>query len=438
MKILELRAENIKRLTVVNIKPDGNMVEITGKNGQGKSSVLDAIWWALEGSKNIQAVPIRKGATEALIRLDLGEIKVTRTFKTKDGNYTTAIVVEQANGARFPQPQAMLDKLLGALSFDPLAFTRMKPKDQFDTLKQFVPGVDFAEIERLNETDFAKRTEVNRRLKDVNSQAAGIVIPEAAPEAMVDESALVADLEKAGEFNAAIERRKAARAAYLTETNQVTEKYRTLKSSIEDMLKEIESRQKALASLEDTIAERDEKMQKAEALPEPIDTSKVRTAISAAKQQNDAFQAAARAKDTIVRLKGEAEKLEAQSAAFTKTMQDRAAAKAKAIADAKMPIDGIAFGDGMVLLNDVPFEQASDAERLRASIAIAAAMNPKLRVIRVRDGSLLDETAMGLLAEFATANDFQIWIERVDSSGRVGFVLEDGHLKSQPEEVAAP
>jgi hypothetical protein len=90
-----------------------------------------------------------------------------------------------------------------------------------------------------------------------------------------------------------------------------------------------------------------------------------------------------------------------------------------------------------VLLNGVPFEQASDAERLRASIAIAAAMNPKLRVIRVRDGSLLDDEAMALLSGFASENDFQIWIERVDSSGRVGFVMEDGHLKTTIDESDA-
>ena len=70
-----------------------------------------------------------------------------------------------------------------------------------------------------------------------------------------------------------------------------------------------------------------------------------------------------------------------------------------------------------------------DAQQLRASVAIAMAANPKLRVIRVRDGSLLDERAMRLLAEMADAHDCQVWIERVDTSGSVGFVLEDGHLK---------
>lgn len=65
MKIISLQAENVKRLTAVSITPDGNLVQISGRNGQGKTSVLDAIWWALEGAANIQAEPIRKGADEA-------------------------------------------------------------------------------------------------------------------------------------------------------------------------------------------------------------------------------------------------------------------------------------------------------------------------------------------------------------------------------------
>lgn len=437
MKIIELRAENIKRLTVVSIKPDGNMVEITGKNGQGKSSVLDAIWWALEGSSNIQSVPIRKGATEALIRLDLGEIKVTRTFKAKESGYTTSIVVEQANGARFPQPQAMLDKLLGALSFDPLAFTRMKAKEQFDTLKSFVPGVDFDATEKAITDEFNKRTDVNRRHKEVLARLAAIVVPAGGPPEPIDEAALVADLEAAGKTNAAIETRKAARQAFAEETNRLCEQFRAEEKAIADAEAALDRRRKDRAELEAAIAERDNKITSAEPLPEPIDTAQVRTAISAAKLQNDLYVAVKRATETRDQLKSDAEALEAESAALTASMKVRTDAKAKAIADAKMPVDGIAFGPGVVLLNGVPFEQASDAERLRTSIAIAAAMNPTLRVIRVRDGSLLDEDALKLLGDFADEKNFQIWIERVDSSGRVGFVLEDGHLKSQDQEGVA-
>ena len=73
MKILQLNAENVKRLTVVEISPTGDIVEIAGKNGNGKTSVLDSIYWALGGGKGVQAKPIRTGAETAKIKLQLGE-----------------------------------------------------------------------------------------------------------------------------------------------------------------------------------------------------------------------------------------------------------------------------------------------------------------------------------------------------------------------------
>src|SRR5690349_1615636 len=163
MKIVGLIAENVKKLSVVEIRPTNNLVQITGKNGSGKTSCLDAIWWALAGTSNIQAEPIRRDATEARIVLDLGEIIVKRTFKRRmvevDGKeveqgYTTSIVVENADGSRFPSPQKMLDGLLGTLSIDPLAFANMDSRAQFETLKRFVPGVDFDAIEKANAADY--------------------------------------------------------------------------------------------------------------------------------------------------------------------------------------------------------------------------------------------------------------------------------------------
>ena len=84
MRIIRLAAENVKRLVAVEITPKGNVIEITGKNGAGKTSVLDSIWWALAGNRTHQAVPVRQGETEAVISLDLGDIKVRREFSVRE------------------------------------------------------------------------------------------------------------------------------------------------------------------------------------------------------------------------------------------------------------------------------------------------------------------------------------------------------------------
>jgi ABC-type cobalamin/Fe3+-siderophores transport system ATPase subunit len=486
MKIISLQAENIKKLVAIEIKPNGNMVEITGKNGQGKTSVLDSIWWALTGTSHIQAAPIRKGADEARIRLDLGELKVTRTFRRKgdSSDVTTSISVENAEGARFPSPQKMLDTLLGALSFDPLEFARMEPKKQFDALRRFVPDVDFQAIENANRGDFERRTEVNRFAKQERAAAVLIQVPTNTPIDEIDEAELVHQLEAAGEENANTERRKARRQSVSDRIQQLQASAARADSLVEDaknviceerdaiinengrqmrelqeQIKQLhtrlneasaridharvlaetkmaaeERRLREVATVETKEAEDlQAQLTNAGPLPPPVDTAVLKKRIDEARAVN----ANVRLLGTKSAHQQRAARLEKESEDLTESMRARDEAKLAAIAAAKMPVKGIDFGDGMVLLNGVPFEQASDAEQLRASVAIAMALNPKLRVIRIRDGSLLDGDAMKLLAEMADKHDMQCWIERVDASGTVGFILEDGHVRKAARQEGA-
>lgn len=416
LRIIELRAENIKRLQAVAIRPEGNVVQITGKNGNGKTSVLDAIWWAIEGATHIQAEPIRKGADRARIRLDLGELIVTRTFNAKEegGGFTTTLTVQTADGFKSTTPQTVLDALAGELAFDPLEFTRMKPEGQFAHLRSFVPDVDFAEVDRLNAKDYTDRTDTNRQAKAAKAQAEAIVVPEDAPAEEVDVAALATQLEEATAHNARVERSRDLRAQAEREVEEIDRQIGELVARRDDLKKRLEE---------------------APALPELKDPAGIRAQIDGARAKNAAVANARRKAELLKEVEG----LEAKSAALTKAMDDRDAARSKAIAAAKMPVEGLGFGSGFVTLNGHPFDQASDAEQLAASMAIAAAMNPRLRVIRVRDGSLLDDDAMRQLEAFADAQDLQVWIERVDSSGKVGVVLEDGLVKGAPvPEVEEP
>ncbi|GEP00576.1 AAA family ATPase [Methylobacterium haplocladii] len=425
MKIFRLEAENVKRLKAVSITPDGNLVEITGRNGQGKSSVLDAIWWALSGTKPIQAVPIRKGQDEARIRLDLGEIRVTRTFKKRDGaEFTTAVVVENADGARFARPQELLDKLLGQLSFDPLAFTRMDGRQQLDAMKRFVPGFDFAGTEKANKDDFAGRTEVNRSAKALRAQADGITVPSGTPEARIDTAALVAEMEQAGEHNTDIERRRGRREQAERAIEAYAETAAGSRNRAAALRKEADEAE-ARADRDDAEAGRIRaSLAEASALPDPIDTSALRQRIAAAGETN----AAVARREERDRIDARAKEAEAKAAALTKAIEGRVAGMRSAIAQADLPVPGIAFGDDEILLNGVPFDQASSAEQLRTSVAIAMAANPKLRVIRVQDGSLLDAEAMAILGEMADAADCQVWVECVQSGRSTAIVIEDGEV----------
>lgn len=429
MKILKLEAENIKKLVAVEITPDGAVVEIRGRNGQGKSSVLDSIWWALAGTSHIQAEPIRKGQNKARIRLDLGEIIVERKF-TEAGS---TLSVENAEGARFPSPQKMLDALLGELSFDPLAFSRMEPRKQFDELRRVSQlEADLDQLDGLNRGDYAKRTEVNREAKEKRAQAAGITYPADTPESPVDQSAIVDELQRAGEHNAELEQRKAQRR----EAQGTIESHRQHAAAMRDKAEDLRSQAEAAEAEANEATQRAEhlaqRLHDAPALPDAIDTAALRQKVAHAQEANRN----AEKREQRVKLLKEAETLETRARELTEAMEAREVAKEKAIAAAKLPVEGLGFGDGVVTYNGIPLVQASTAEQLRVSLAIAMAANPKIKVIRIQDGSLLDDESMAAVAELAKGNDYQVWIERVSTDGKVGILIEDGMVKSVAEAAA--
>ena len=105
--------------------------------------------------------------------------------------------------------------------------------------------------------------------------------------------------------------------------------------------------------------------------------------------------------------------------------------KAARLAAATMPIDGLTIEGDVVRFGGLPLGQASSAEQLRVGLAIGASLNPRLRVILVRDGALLDADSMAAVATWAAANDMQILMERVgDMGGSVGVIIEDGAVVS--------
>lgn len=433
LKIISLVAENVKRLRAVRIDPKGNLVRITGRNAQGKSSILDSIVFALDGAGAIQKAPIRNGEQKAIIRLDLGELKVTRKFeRTEAGDFTTTLTVENGEGLRAPSPQKLLSAMLDELTLDPLEFSRMRDEERFDLLKRFVPAVDFAATEKANAADYAERTAVNRKAGDARTRAAAILVPAEVPAERVDEQALIDELAAVGEHNGEIAARKQRREQAELDAGTLLNDAAALKARAAKLREEAEALDAQAADKEAKSAELSKRLAEAGPLPEPKDKAEVQARLDKAKAANAALDAVAR-RDALTK---EAEEHEKRAEELTAAIDGRKADMRKAIAEAKLPVDGIGFGEKAITLNGVPWEQSSSAEQLRASMAIAMARNPRLRVIRVREGSLLDDDGLRIIAEMADAAGFQVWIESVDSSGKVGFVIEDGQVRHTPESDA--
>jgi DNA repair exonuclease SbcCD ATPase subunit len=433
VKIIRLQAENFKRLKAVTITPEGQIVQISGKNGQGKSSVLDSIWAALGGAEAIPKLPIRKGAEEAVIKLDLGEYLVTRKFKAReDGDFNTSLVIETPDGMRPKSPQTLLNELVGRFSLDPFQFVNMTPKGQFDALKVLVPGLDLADIKAKNEADYERRTAVNRKAKEAAASAAAIGAKDGKVQ-RVDVAEITAKLAGASEINDGIQRRAANR-------QKASESASTFRSTISANLAMVETYRKQIEEINLSIAgllaandeydrqatELEVKLQTAEPLPDKVDTAKLAAELANA----NAINAEADKQECRDNLLAEAERYQAEAKALTEAMEAREEHKRAAIAAAKFPVPGLSLGDEEVLVDGVPFEQAAASQKIRTSVALAMAMNPNIRVIRIMEGSLLDEDALKIVADMAKDQDFQVWVETVSFDGTgPGVIIEDGHIK---------
>lgn len=396
-KIISLKSTNYKRLKAVEISPDkdGNLVIVAGKNGQGKSSVLDSITAALGGvNAKTTPKPIRDGEERAEIVLETEDLVVTRKF-TASGS---TLKVTSPDGATYPKGQARLDDLLGKLSLDPLAFTQLSDRDQLATLLDLVElPFDPVVLDGNRKAVFDRRTEVNRQVKELAAQVNGFDTTEPVEEVSV--SGLVAE--------------------YRVEQDR-DQKQRQEVAAMEDTDRQITILEEQLAA----ARRKRELLAQEVSHHTPVDLDSIQARIDGAEQTNAkarGYQEFLAVKEQHENAKEAAEKLTAQLAEIDKT-------KAEGLAAAKFPIPALGFEEGGVTYQGVPFKQASSAEQLRVSLAMAIALNPKLRVIRIADGSLLDSDNLALIENMAAEHDFQVWIEMVDDTGERGIVIEDGQL----------
>lgn len=421
-KIVQLQASNVKRLVAVNIEPNGSLIIVGGANGAGKSSCLEAIAMALGGKDLCPPEPVRRGANagQVQVKLDNGMV-IKRMFKPGG---KSALMVTSAEGLLCPKPQDLLDKLVGPLSFDPLEFLRRPAKEQAQILRQ-LGGVDVSAIDGRRQIAFETRTDVNREVERIKGALAKM------PPAPANVPTSEVSIE---ELSYELERRRA--------TNLVR---RDSERDVQDLRQRVVAMIDRAAQLEKELAELRLNIEKAKAEGQ---TAAAELAEMAVADEDEVFRqirqleetnAAVRAAAARRRLETEFEEQTRKAFDLTEKIQNADNEKREALAAAKFPVDGLAFDDSGVKLNGLPFEQASQAEQLRTSVAIGLAMNPQLKVLLIRDGSLLDETSLSLVAEMATKAEAQVWLERVGKGQECSIVIEDGEVSEvrQPAPAAS-
>jgi predicted ATP-dependent endonuclease of OLD family len=436
MRIIRLTTENIKRIKALDITPGKFINRISGGNDEGKTSALDSILWCLTGTAKVPSQPVRKGAGKGKIEIDLGDIVVTRRFYEGGNRNGTLAIESKTNRTRYQSPQALLDSFMGRVSFDPLEFLRMKPEKQSEVLRSLVKlDVDVDALDAAHEAAYLRRREAKKDRDSLEIRRNAFGVPPGLPKEKVDETALVQELREASTYNDDIQRQQRQR-------NEDKGHREGLENDISENRRMIAELQEKIAQLEDEARQWTEKLEEVDAdiaawepLPPLKDAAQLAAKITEARtinagidrrQQRDSYD------DEINQLDKEIEALNA-------TMEESENAKARAMSEAEFPIPGLAFGDNEVIYEGFSFNQASNAAQIRASVAIGMASNPELRVMLIKDGSLLDTKSVNMIAEMAQEQDFQVFMEVVDTSGKVGIYIEDGEVvRVNPEPEPKP
>lgn len=413
IKTVEVHA--FKRVEQITLEPDMFQL-IGGNNANGKTSLLDAIWVALGGGAATRDLsrPIKDGHDTACITLDLGDLKVERKF-TAAG---TTLTVTDGDGKKVGSPQTVLDRLIGRLGFDPGAFLNMSDKDQRAAILQLVDlPFDLDELEAERRAAYESRTIIGRDVARTKGAYEIADNPGDGPTEETSSADLVAQL--------------AAAHAANTETDAWVQESRDAARSIDRMETEIADVQHTIAELQERLTGLQQEMlwaterlvaRNEAGAPPRIDVAPIEAALAGLEATNRD----ARLRRERAGLRQAWADAQADFEAKTAEIEAIDRRKTNALAATTMPVDGLSIGDSGLLYHDVPFAQASAAERIRVAFAVGCAANPNIRVACIRDGSLLDDDSLAAVRDLAEETGFQVFVERVGTGG--GVTVVDGKL----------
>ena len=414
MKIIELRAENIKNLKVIEIKPDGNTNILTGANGAGKSAILDAICTALTGKKISD--PIRDGEKRAEVTVKLEDFEVSKVF-TPGGE---RLEVKSREGAKFASPQAFLNKIMGELTFDPLAFSKMKEVEQRALLVSLVK-LDLSALEKEKEEVYQDRTIENRQVAALKAVADSLPKQESG----LPKSEL--SMAKAIEELNGLEEKRSKYIDYENEKKRIADDIafqertiKSLESQVKNLMESIADNKKAIIILREESAN----LKAPEDISDDLISQK-KAALEGIEQANIAIRAAKKNREKSIELETAQGKVDFLSARLSEIEDE----KVEKIKNCKFPVEGLTISDDEVLFKGKPLSRYSTGQKIQISTAIAMALNPNLKILLIREGSDLDKAGLKSIIDIAKDKDYQLWIEKVADEKGVGIYIENGEIR---------
>lgn len=416
IKINTLQIENIKRVKAVALNPvENGLTVIGGKNGQGKTSVLDAIAWALGGDRYRPSNPEREGSTlPPHIKLTLSNgLTVERSGKN------SALKVVDTTGKR--SGQQLLNEFVEQLAIDLPRFLQASNREKADTLLQVI-GVG----DRIHELEAKERDVYNRRRmigQDADRKrkyADELPFYPAAPKELVSAMDLIRQqqdiLARNGE-----NQRKRMRA------NQIEHEYGKAAAHVSLLKSQLAAAQKQLTQLEADLA-----IAQKDALDlQDESTDKIERSLQEIEQIN-----------IQVRANCDREKAEQDAAHYaqqyqdlTKELEEIRHDKYALLDSAKLPLPGLSVEDGELTYNGKKWDCMSGADQLIAATAVVRAVNPKCGFVLLDKLEQLDADTLLNFGSWLEEQGLQAIATRVSTGPECSIIIEDGF--AAPEQPAA-
>ena len=423
-RIIQLNVRNFMGVEAVQIEPDGNLVVLNGSNASGKTTILTAIWALLAskaGLKNIDE-PVRHGQKTAVIEgvIEMGDgetLRITRSFTAAGGMNIKVMAGDGSMAVR--SPETALKKLFTSISFDPLAFSKMKGKEQVEVyLRAVDTELDLDELNVKRAEIFDQRTEINREVTAATATLQGLAESTASADdeevsgasILAEQQAAQEQIEKRWRYNESLN-------AKLREFDQNTARVTELRRLLEEAEEDQASNESEIGVIQAEIAK----------LPPDPNLTGFAERLTAIEETNRQIRLAKQRRA----LEESATANETEARKLTDALDKIDADKRAVIAKVPQIVPGLTFDEEGMIFNGVPLAQASGSERLLVSCQMGIALNPEVRVMTVQDGPLLDEASMKLLNDIADEHDFQVFVERVGNE-EVGFTISEGRVVSRP------
>ena len=403
VRITSLELENVKRIKAVALEPaPTGLTVIGGKNGQGKTSVLDAIAWALGGERFRPDAAKREGSVlDPMLRVQLSN-GLTVTRKGPKGTLT----VTDESGKR--SGQQLLNEFVEILALDLPKFLHASDKERASILLGILGIQDQLDaLEREEKAKYDTRLQIGRDRDRAQHYAEELPWNDGVPENEVSIAELKAEMEAAQAIirsnmqkRAALERVQNDAEHLLEQIDELKERYQTAMATAKKLADEVQ--RLPIAPDTDRIVQR---MQDMEAT-----NAKVREN----KAHQEADQRASLLVDEYDALTGEIEDVRARRIAL--------------LEGADMPLPGLSVQEGVLYYNGQPWSCMSSAEQMRAATAIVGRLKPECRFVLVDRLETMDTDTLREFGAWAAERGLQVIGTRVSTGGECSVIIEDGEV----------